>query len=374
MSVTARTWFRLHSWMGLKLSIAMSFILVTGTLAVFSYELDWLLNPQMRVMPAAETQRVSWGALYDSARSAYPGAPLLALSASRDPWWAAQAVFNTPSGGLVRVWIDPYTAQYQGYTGWFNIQRFLRQAHRHLMMPAAIGIPLVTLFALPLMAALVTGLVVYKKFWRGFFKWPRFGRPARIWLGDLHRLGALWSIWFIVIIGLTSIWYLAEKSLGAAAPSFSPAVKPLPRAAAIPADFDGARLDRAVALARRANPDLQVYHISFPRRPHDHLAIQGQATALLVRDRANAVYIDPLDLTLTGSHRGEDLTTHQRLSELADPLHFGTWGGMAVRIVWFVFGVILSGLSVTGIYIYGLRVVSGPARSASQTAAQVVMK
>jgi uncharacterized iron-regulated membrane protein len=41
---------------------------------------------------------------------------------------------------------------------------------------------------------------------------------------------------------------------------------------------------------------------------------------------------------------------------MADPLHFGTFGGMLTRAIWFVFGVILTGLSISGIYIYGARI------------------
>jgi uncharacterized iron-regulated membrane protein len=40
---------------------------------------------------------------------------------------------------------------------------------------------------------------------------------------------------------------------------------------------------------------------------------------------------------------------------MADPLHFGTWGGMTTKIVWFVFGLAMTALSVTGIVIYSVR-------------------
>lgn len=147
-----RLWFIVHSWLGLKLAIILSFILITGTLAVFSYEIDWLLNHEMRVSApdgVARDHTVSWGTIYDSARSAYPDGRVRWLARGPNSWWATQAVFDAPDGTLKRVWINPFTGAYQGATEWFNVQRFLRQTHRHLMMPTAIGIPLVCVSLFP---------------------------------------------------------------------------------------------------------------------------------------------------------------------------------------------------------------------------------
>ena len=73
---------------------------------------------------------------------------------------------------------------------------------------------LVSLLGLPLLASLITGLVVYKRFWKGFFKPTlRFRHGARIFWGDFHRLSGIWSIWFIAVISITGIWFLIEAIL-----------------------------------------------------------------------------------------------------------------------------------------------------------------
>ena len=41
---------------------------------------------------------------------------------------------------------------------------------------------------------------------------------------------------------------------------------------------------------------------------------------------------------------------------MADPLHFGTFGGYWTKVTWFVFGVGLTALSLSGVVIYGLRI------------------
>lgn len=46
-------WLKVHSWVGFKVSILLCFVLITGTLAVLSHEIDWLTNPAMRISPSS---------------------------------------------------------------------------------------------------------------------------------------------------------------------------------------------------------------------------------------------------------------------------------------------------------------------------------
>lgn len=199
---------------------------------------------------------------------------------------------------------------------------------------------------------------------------PRFRRKARIWLGDLHRLAALWSIWFVLLMALTGIWYLAERSFGGAAPPFPAPEAPKPRDLVMPMGYAGRDLDRAVAVTVERMPDLEIRMVLFPLTPSHSLSMRGQASAVLVRPRANAVLVDPTDSALVGAHRGEDLEIHQRISEMADPLHFGTFGGFATKVLWFLFGVLMSGLAVTGVCIYGKRLAAPTSRVARGAGAE----
>ncbi len=350
-----RAWFTIHSWIGLKLSLLMTFILATGTIAVFSYEIDWLLAPEMRAAERVAPEDIDWGAAFNSVRREYPEYRVLNLSRFQDNWFSLQALALTPRGENVRIWLNPPDGDLLGVTSFFNVQRFFRTIHRHLMMPLNIGIPIVTFLAFPLLISLIAGFVVYKKFWRGLFRWPRFGRNTRIWNGDLHRLMGLWGSWFIALIAITSVWYFVEELGGRAPPFPAPELDMAGRTSALPDGFSGADLQLAIEKAQQELPGFNTRMILFPGNARSPLTIQGELSAPLVRPRANSVYIDPATLEAAGSFRGENLDVHHRISEAADPLHFGYFGGIATKIVWFVFGSMMTAMSVTGVVVNAAR-------------------
>lgn len=347
-------WWRVHSWAGLKLSILLTFILATGTLAVFAHEIDWLVTPAMRVTAQARPV-ASWGEMADAAARAEPGGRLQTLYAPIDPWFAAEAWIDMGKGAPRRVFVDPWSAQVTGTHGWASVHRFLRQVHRHLMMPTKIGIPLVSSLALLLLASLVTGIVTYKKWWRGFFRVPRGGDARRL-MGDLHRLMGLWSLWFVALIALTGLWYLVE-TLGGNAP-----IPKMPQLQAIGPPPTGPALDRLIDTARRDRPSLEIREIRFTK--DNGVMLLGQDQAWLVRDRANGLALDPANGAVLASLDGRNLSAHQRISEMADPLHFGDWGGLPTKIVWFLFGAILTAMSVTGVIISAKRLAKADGQNA----------
>ncbi len=359
-----RVWLDLHRWVGLKLFILLSFVLITGTLATVSHEIDWLIDPARRVAPSSAPAVQNWEGLAQAARTARPGWSIEWISAPLDPWHAAEAVGITPEGERRRLLIHPGTLQVQGERAWFNAQRLFRDAHRRLIIPSSWGIVLVSSLSILMILSLISGLFVYKKFWRGFFRKPR-QRDARTFWGDMHRLGGVWSLWFVVVIALTSVWYLIE-ALGFI---FGQTVaRPEPKAPpAIHGEApSGAASISYSALAGEARQTLENYQIMLLRMPRfagDPITFYGQSTAILVRERANQVAFDSATGKMTGVVRGEDLSVMQRVSQMADPLHFGTFGGIWTKLLYFVFGVILSGMSLSGVYVYSARIRNAEAKA-----------
>jgi uncharacterized iron-regulated membrane protein len=360
----ARLWWRVHQWVGLKLSILLGFVFLTGTLAVFSNEIDWLLRPAMRVDPATVQGPVAWAEAARNVTAARPEAKILLLTEPIDRGFALVATVQDPDGGRGFVYAHPSTGAVQGQGAWVGAQRILRNMHRHLNLPTAIGVPIVSSLSILLLISLTTSFVVYKKWWRGFFRPVRW-RDPRTAMGDLHRLAGVWSLWFVALIGATGLWYLAESTVAKAPPA------PRAKVAAVKLDAQGLadRLPASLSAARAAYPGLRIQRIVFPTGKSGAFQFQGQHKALLVRERANAAWTRAETGQVVLLTDGRELTVHQRISEMADPLHFGTFGGVWTKLVWFAFGLAITSLAVSGVAVYALRLSREAAASAAWASA-----
>lgn len=353
----SRLWWRVHQWAGLQASLFLAFVFLTGTLAVFSYEIDWVLRPAMWVNPSEVSRPVSWGEVSAAVSAHDPQAEVLSLNAPLHPAAAIDALIQSEGEKPRHVYVHPGTGEVLGEGAWAGVQRFLRNTHRHLMIDVKWGVSIVSLAAILLLVSLVTSFVVYKNWWRGFFRWPR-GRTLRALVGDLHRFAGIWSIWFISIFIVTGIWYLVEVWGGDAPISPKPAIE---AGGALPApETAGAALDRGIALIEARQPGFRVAAILAPREDFPAFMVHGHSgRAVLVRPRVDAFWIDARTGAIIGDIDPRQLSLHQRISEAADPLHFGTFGGYWAKAIWFLFGAGLTAMAVTGVMIYVLRIARG---------------
>lgn len=348
-----KTWFRIHSFTGVITGLLLFVICWSGTFATVAHELDWLVTPAARVEPAGEP--VSAGVVDAAVRTAYPEAEISWIEAPLYRRSAAQVVVDLPAQDSVRLYVNPYTGELQGQHSYFNIQRFFRSFHMNLFIPFW-GKYLVTLFALTMLTSLVAALYFYKRWWTRFFRFRVGG--GRVFWSELHKATGLWSLWFVLIIGLTGVWYLFEAARAdfgdgklAFAGDADYAVHPLPRPSSHP-ELPALPLDELLAQVRQARPDLEIRSIS---PGADALRVEGQAGHLLVRDRANQVHLDARTGEVLYDQNAGDYPLYWRWSDTADPLHFGDFGGLISKLVWFCFGVLLSGLILTGTYLHAQR-------------------
>lgn len=346
-------WYKWHSLAGVQLAILVCFILLTGTLAVMSHELDWLTNPAVRAAPHTPDQ-IAWTEVYRNAQHHTKGAIINAIEAPVHSGFAVAVIAIKADNKRYRLYFDPQSGEFQGSGSWFNWQTVLRRLHRHLMMPLEIGLTIVAASSVLFAMSLVSGLALHRKWFTGLLQQPRDGN-RRIFWGDWHRLLGLWSSWLLAIMVVTGLWYLAEHlGLDAPHPAAVHAVSEEANEAIYRPDIDTFAVMLQQVQSQR--PNLEIRRIRFPIRKQQTVYVEGQEDDILVRDRANNLVFDPVDGRLLSQRYAADLTLHVRISEAADPLHFGTWGGYPTKILYFVFGIALTAMSITGTYIYAMRV------------------
>ena len=260
----------IHSFFGLKLTLALALVLFTGAIAVLAEEIDWLVYPEMRVERQPGQVHLSPGQIVDNIKKSHPDLGVYYVQTYPDrPYLAAQVDFDRPDGSWGKLWINPYTGEINGELDYLTPGRFFGNLHGDLFLGRP-GRILVNFTGVLVLLALVTGLIAYPKFWRYFFSKPRTGN-LRVFLGDLHKFIGLWSLWIVVCIAISGSWWFYRFPLAfyTDMPLLVEPMKPKPlldydRIPERPKTISVAEL---VTETEKTYPDLKVHIV----RPPEHI-------------------------------------------------------------------------------------------------------
>ena len=360
----SKLWFLVHSWLALPIWFFVLIVCVTGTLAVVSQEIVWLANPQMHAnQPSDDAPLLGYDEIMAAIKKAEPELLVKRINRPDESHFALDVSVSKPDGLSQILYVNPYTGVIQGKAPDFNFRGFTRALHGWWLVPFTNGYSwgwyLVSALGIPLLASLVTGLVVYKKFWKGFLRPTlRVRHGARIFWGDFHRLSGIWSIWFIAVISVTGIWFLIRAILGDNHISIStePVIPVIARdkvpmsAPGVPAPM--IPVDDAIKIATQRIPGLEPSFISLPLNAYSHLQIGGRGWYPLMYQTAQ---INPYDGEVAAAHLLSDRSKLEFVTESMRPLHTGDFGGLWIKLIWAFFGLIMSMMVLSGLLIWTKR-------------------
>ena len=371
----ARAWlsnrrlFQLHGWLGVNVGLLLFVVCFSGAIATVSHEIEWLLNPAVRATPpAAGAPHTSWTAWYTAVQEAHPGARILSIDAPEGPRWAARATLAYSDADWRYVFVDPYTARVTGTFSEFGIPRFFRSFHKQFYIyPGALphGVYAVGPLGLVLLLSLATGLSFYRFRWRDLLMRGPWRSPRAFW-SSLHRATGMWTVPMAILITATGVWYFVERALEDLEIELPAAAVSRPAATSTGADAAlwPMPIEEAVAVAERTVPDFRVSSVSFSRDESPALVLDGQTDAWLVRDAANTVRVDPYARRVEAVSVAGQLHPVTRWVHTADPLHFGTFGGVATKLFWLLAGLSSSLAILLGVRVWYLRTVPAPGLAA----------
>ncbi len=119
----SKLWFLVHSWLALPIWFFVLIVCVTGTLAVVSQEIVWLVNPEMRASkPSDDAQLLSYDQVVAAIKHAQPQTQVQSIVRPDESHFALEVGVTYPDGRPDKVYVNPYSGVIQGSAPTFNFR------------------------------------------------------------------------------------------------------------------------------------------------------------------------------------------------------------------------------------------------------------
>lgn len=341
-----------HAAIGLLAGALLYIVSLTGAVAVFHDEWQRIEQPAAPEMEAIDPIAVQHG--IDA---------VLASEATKSP--TTHLYVHLPVAELPRatittdhqaVHIDPRGAiAGKEEIAWSD---FLVQLHYLLNIPGVIGITIVGALGAMMLILSVSGVVAHPRIFRDAFR-LRARDKSGLALADWHNRLSVWTLPFIVAIALTGalIGLASLTAVGVARASYGGD----PEAAYAPIFGREAKPDKTRAPAPKVAAALaymRAHHAGLPLSyviVHDPMTA-GQHLQVLATPERRLIFGEYYNFDGQGRFRGtaglSDGALGQQASASTYNLHFGNFGGLPVKIAYFVLGMALTGICATGTYIW----------------------
>jgi uncharacterized iron-regulated membrane protein len=351
---TTRRLLAIHRIAGLVVSINLLLVTLTGIVLIYHHEIDDALGNSPRssggegTLPLAE--------LIGRARAAKPSANPISLFQDQEDHpgivYIGMAEGHRRFEGSTFLVLDQHDGRIVDapeFDETFVGVVYLLHAR---LLAGPLGSYLVGLVGIAYLLTLVTGFLVYGPMMRRFsFGMLRTDKHRRTLFADIHKwLGAATFGWNFVVAFTGIVLTLGVPMLQLySATELAEVGRPF---AEEPVVTDLSTIDAAVDSALRAAPGKDWSFISLPGSElastrHFSLFLEG-GEGIESRMRSLAL----VDARMPSSVDYRELPWYLRALMLSEPLHFGDYGGWALKLVWAVFSIITVVISVTGVYVH----------------------
>jgi uncharacterized iron-regulated membrane protein len=351
-----RAWYWIHKWSSLVCTAFMLLLCVTGLPLVFYHEIDHLLGNAVDPPSLAhDAERTRVDDVLASAQTLRPKDAVQFLS--RDPeepdaWYVTLGATANAEDASAFLTFD-------ARTGALLNEYPLRQGFMYVFWKLHVdlfaGLP-GTLFlgamGFLLVVSLVSGAVLYAPFMRKLpFGTVRRERSPRLkWL-DLHNLLGIVTLAWLTVVATTGVintlaipifgqWQATELAEMTAAYRDRPALA------------QTGSVDRALAAAQAATPGMQLRFMAFPGNPfaspHHFVAFMHGDTPLTSK-LLQPVLIDAQTGEVTATRA---LPWYVSALLLSQPLHFGDYGGLPLKILWALLDLLSIVVLGSGLYLW----------------------
>ena len=343
--------FKLHSWAALLAMLPILIISITGSIIVFKPELDALLMPESATLKVNQQQRKDYDALLTNIYAQLPEYEMGTWEVFDDKQ-TADAIYVIKKGTFDwhKVYLNPYTGMTLSEPVPLNhyLTDWLVELHYTFLLHES-GIMLGFVFALIFLFLGVSGLIIYRKFWQRFFT-LRWDKQLAVFFSDFHKMVGVVSSPVLIILAITGgYWNMAEFIHEIEEAEQHRTYTLNERRYEDSISFDQISAD---ALGRIAG--FKITYIVFPYEPEQEISFFGSVptgnplmsdyTSGATYNRLNGSFVATWDIRQQG--------LGSKVLDSFRALHFGTFGGIASRVLWCVLGATPVLLSITGFYLW----------------------
>ena len=342
----------LHRVLGLTVGLWAAAIALSGSLLVFSHEIDAALNPHLL---RVEAHSRAWNpdAAVAAVRQQFPQTPLVSM---RLPRRADESLlFRMGEEGSEEVYMDPYTSRVLGTRSEHDgLVGFLRNFHMHLLTGET-GETISGYLALLLISIVATGLVLW---------WPKRGRVANAFkvrwrlpmlprMYDLHRVaGAVAGVFLLIPVVTGTMLVFHQVTTSFLITSLGGPILSLPDKVPVPANASREPVSRWLASASSALPGAELVSVKFPQTEAEPAVVRLRFAANTHPNGRSFVAIDPYTSRVLHAHDWRQIGTGLGISDYKYPLHIGTAFSLPGRLAVLLIGIVPLLLLATGWYIW----------------------
>ncbi len=350
-------WYRIHRWTSLVCTLSLLLLCLTGLPLVLKEEIGiWSGTTVEPPDLPGVTERVSIDELAADALARRPGDAVRFISASDDsPAWFVS--LGKTSDSMEATAVYKYDARTGEMINDIDQKSGLMLTIRKLHVDLFAGLPgtlFIGLMGLMFLVSTLSGIVVYGVFMRGKpFGMVRKARARRVkWL-DLHNLLGIAITCWLLVVGATGVVNTLALPMLAHWQKTELLAMTAEWRGATPAAHGSAQ--RALDTALAAAPGMEISFVGFPGSRfstprHFMVFLHGDTTltsrllepAMIDAQSAKLVAAKPLPWYLTALL-------------VSQPLHFGDYGGLPMKLIWIVLDLIAIAVLVSGLYLWWAR-------------------
>ena len=337
-----------HSWLGLVTGILLLLVSVSGAVLVFHKELDRATFPA-----AARLKEPVQELVYDravaSVQSRYPY-HRLRVHLPEDPYKKALIFEARGTDNQRYVYVHPQSGEILLDVDRFSTpSRWLLKLH-YTLFAGVWGSFLLAILGLSMIASLFTGLWVYRKRLVPvlLFREKLSLKSRKGFYSGTHRYIGVWSLLLNLVLAVTGV-FIQVVIIGSNLSSKKAVVAPSPG--------PQVSLDKAMALLRLEKEHFSPAFLMLPTDSLSPIVVYGKS-----RETHPMLppYADVLKIETEGyTQAGLDLIAQQpmgvKVYSWVIALHFGSFGGMPVKLLYCLFGLAPAWLSITGWFLWQKR-------------------